>query len=320
MPERRLRRGLAPFPDGSTPPGAPARPSSPAWRRNTASRTAPPPTARWPEGHSCCCSWKPLNLARGTGSKPDEPPSQVMGWQRDSRRAVSHRPLTGPCVCKRLQRIGRAGGREAADLAAISGEMNGAIDADRRGQAARRHASVRMLTPSPAFASSLRVRRFQGRGDVGQKGRKGPRHGGAARDQNIVMARASQKGQHLRRSGAQAALGAVAGHRIADLAAGGEADAQLCLAQVSGVAQVSRVMAPSTRRIPRAARRKSARFFRRSTWSRGVRLSRPGRPPGVQAESFLRPRARRRVRTLRPPAVAMRERKPWRRLRTSLLG
>jgi hypothetical protein len=39
-----------------------------------------------------------------------------------------------------------------------------------------------------------------------------------------------------------------------------------------------------------------------------------------QAESFLRPRARRAASTLRPPTVAERERKPWRRLRTSLLG
>ena len=40
----------------------------------------------------------------------------------------------------------------------------------------------------------------------------------------------------------------------------------------------------------------------------------------LQAESFARPCARRRARTLRPPLVAMRERKPWRRLRTILLG
>jgi hypothetical protein len=39
-----------------------------------------------------------------------------------------------------------------------------------------------------------------------------------------------------------------------------------------------------------------------------------------QAESFLRPRARRAASTLRPPTVAERARKPWRRLRTSLLG
>jgi hypothetical protein len=40
----------------------------------------------------------------------------------------------------------------------------------------------------------------------------------------------------------------------------------------------------------------------------------------LQAESRLRPRARRAAMTLRPPFVAMRARKPCRRLRTSLLG
>jgi hypothetical protein len=40
----------------------------------------------------------------------------------------------------------------------------------------------------------------------------------------------------------------------------------------------------------------------------------------VQALSFLRPRERRAAITLRPPTVAMRARKPWRRLRTILLG
>ena len=40
----------------------------------------------------------------------------------------------------------------------------------------------------------------------------------------------------------------------------------------------------------------------------------------VQAESLLRPRERRAARILRPPGVALRVRKPWRRLRTRLLG
>jgi hypothetical protein len=39
-----------------------------------------------------------------------------------------------------------------------------------------------------------------------------------------------------------------------------------------------------------------------------------------QALSRFRPRARRALSTLRPPVVADRLRKPWRRLRTSLLG
>ena len=42
--------------------------------------------------------------------------------------------------------------------------------------------------------------------------------------------------------------------------------------------------------------------------------------PVVQALSLLRPRARRAAKTLRPPLLAIRARKPWRRLRTSLLG
>jgi hypothetical protein len=40
----------------------------------------------------------------------------------------------------------------------------------------------------------------------------------------------------------------------------------------------------------------------------------------AQAESLMRPRARRAASTLRPPTVAVRARKPWRRLRTRLLG
>ena len=38
------------------------------------------------------------------------------------------------------------------------------------------------------------------------------------------------------------------------------------------------------------------------------------------ADSFLRPRRRRLRRTLRPPVVALRAKKPWRRARTRLLG
>jgi hypothetical protein len=49
--------------------------------------------------------------------------------------------------------------------------------------------------------------------------------------------------------------------------------------------------------------------------------ARPGRAAlSAQALNFLRPRARRAAKTLRPPLVAMRLRKPWRRLRTNLLG
>lgn len=39
-----------------------------------------------------------------------------------------------------------------------------------------------------------------------------------------------------------------------------------------------------------------------------------------QAQRFLRPRLRRARSTLRPPTVALRAKKPWRRARTRLLG
>ena len=43
---------------------------------------------------ACCCrSWSDP-IGGGTGSKPDEPPSQVMGWQRASRRTARQQPLT----------------------------------------------------------------------------------------------------------------------------------------------------------------------------------------------------------------------------------
>ena len=44
------------------------------------------------------------------------------------------------------------------------------------------------------------------------------------------------------------------------------------------------------------------------------------RAHAAQALSRLRPRERRAAKTLRPPLVAIRVRKPWRRLRTNLLG
>src|SRR5690606_35772785 len=76
---------------------------------------------------------------------------------------------------------------------------------------------------------------------------------------------------------------------------------------------------------PRPADRKAARSGPAGWRSRpegiAARTSaRMGARKANQALSFLRPRARRARRTLRPPTVALRARKPWRRLRTRLLG
>src|ERR1700722_16860704 len=159
------------------------------------------------------------------------------------------------------------------------------------------------------FRVQLLVRRFQGRGDVEQKGRKRTRHSGAARDQNIVMALASQKGQQLRRSGAQPPLSAVAGDGIAYFLAGGEAGPQrpaagLVCRRGAGF-QCDRAF--DTANAPRRPEEVGARFEA----FHGERLFSRLARRGYQAESFLRPDERRRLRTLRPPTVAMRERKPW---------
>ncbi|MEY2624403.1 MAG: hypothetical protein RL412_178 [Pseudomonadota bacterium] len=53
---------------------------------------------------------------------------------------------------------------------------------------------------------------------------------------------------------------------------------------------------------------------------RETRPQRPGVSVPNQGISFLRPLARRRARTLRPLAVAMRARNPWVRARRTLLG
>jgi hypothetical protein len=50
------------------------------------------------------------------------------------------------------------------------------------------------------------------------------------------------------------------------------------------------------------------------------RTGKPRITSGRQAESLFRPWARRRDNTFRPPTVAIRARKPCRRLRTILLG
>jgi hypothetical protein len=53
---------------------------------------------------------------------------------------------------------------------------------------------------------------------------------------------------------------------------------------------------------------------------RETRPRRPGVSIPYQGISFFRPLARRRARTLRPLAVAMRARNPWVRARRTLLG
>jgi hypothetical protein len=139
------------------------------------------------------------------------------------------------------------------------------------------------------------------------------------RDQNIVIAGQPIKGKKRRRHSFQPASCPVPRHCIADLAAGRESDTNG--PRSGGCACRCRA------NFHRHACRDAAGTFRHSqeilaVFEAGDRLgASQDRVFGVgQADSLLRPWARRRDSTLRPPAVAMRALKPWRRLRTILLG
>jgi hypothetical protein len=144
---------------------------------------------------------------------------------------------------------------------------------------------------------------------------EGPAGRVAPRDQYIVGACKTAKGKHRRGGRPKPALGAVAHYRSADLLAGRETDPNRAVLNVcrrrrtdfqgdaGGCPSNAARGAQEIGANPQVLQAKT--FFGTNA---------------AQAESFLRPCARRRARTLRPPLVAMRERKPWRRLRTILLG
>jgi hypothetical protein len=133
-----------------------------------------------------------------------------------------------------------------------------------------------------------------------------PRAGSGPGDEHIVTPFPSMKGGQDARRLAQAALGAVALDRAADPARGGEAQAQ----------DIRAVLAVAGLDHHRAART-------RQGFGGGEEIGPPAqafdRRCG-QAVRRLRPRARRRATIRRPLWVAMRERNPWRRLRTSRDG
>eukprot|EP01036_Dinobryon_divergens_P021209 gene21209-29130_t len=95
---------------------------------------------------------------------------------------------------------------------------------------------------------------------------------------------------------AQPPLYAVALGRIADFFRHGEADARFGLLYGNDLQRKTSPSGPEPARSIKELR------------------------PLAEAESFLRPMARRRLRILRPFLVAMRARKPWRRVRTRTLG
>ena len=144
-------------------------------------------------------------------------------------------------------------------------------------------------------------------GHVGEEVWPGAGAGDArAPDQDVVPPGLPGLRKEVPRRFAKPALRPVARHGVPDLAGTGHAEANALCAGFRGVAPAS---------LEKESR------CRMATRARGPEVIRTQRQPvDRQAQSTLRPRARRAFSTLRPPLVAMRARKPCRRLRTRLLG
>ena len=132
-------------------------------------------------------------------------------------------------------------------------------------------------------------------------------------DQHIIVPCASRKIAETNCL-AQPASGAVADNCVADLFRQREADPRRAcvLRRAGGRLQAERLA------VPAFAFRRAQKIGAAEKPADLLRGMRGG--VGRQAESRLRPRARRVATTFRPPTVAMRARKPWRRLRTSFEG
>ena len=157
----------------------------------------------------------------------------------------------------------------------------------------------------------------------------------ALSDQHIIMAGAKRVRRGEPDELAQAAAHPVALDRIADLFADGETNPRLtdlcpvlCLqdktAGMSSHTIGSRARSGSLANGPKvtpAFQPLHCSDFGMTGFERIVCKRYAMKTEAVvQALSLLRPRARRAAKTLRPPLLAIRARKPWRRLRTSLLG
>ena len=172
-----------------------------------------------------------------------------------------------------------------------------------------------------------RVNRGERPGEIVAEARERPgrRRLGPA-DQHVVPAGAAMLGQHGARGGAQPPLGAVARHGVADLLRAGEADAERPAGSSSARTPAALDHQARPALPPRARGGDEIGTAGEDDERRRTGLGR--RRPFVgtrhdgerQADSRLRPEARRRFRMIRPLLVAMRARKPWRRARTRLLG
>jgi hypothetical protein len=138
-----------------------------------------------------------------------------------------------------------------------------------------------------------------------------------APDQDMIGAGDPAHRQHLTGEGPETALHAVADDRAADLLRHRDPEAHPRVA----VGAIANEQNEAGRRGAAAAiGRQEIGAFRDGGEGRGPGRLRSAASLFAQADNILRPRARRAARTLRPPGVALRARKPWRRLRTRRLG
>jgi hypothetical protein len=124
-------------------------------------------------------------------------------------------------------------------------------------------------------------------------------------DQDVIGISHAMRRQKVAQQFAEAPLHAVADDGIADSFGHGDAVAQTRAAvgpgeqNEAGAGDAKAAVGGEKVRAARQDRRLDRAIRSRAIWSRIV-----------QAESFLRPRARRARSTLRPPGVAVRARKP----------
>ena len=141
-------------------------------------------------------------------------------------------------------------------------------------------------------------------------------------DQDMVRARHALLRQNFTGQCAQAPLHAVAHHRVADFLGDGDAEALRAIGARHGVDQKHKTGPCDPDSVVGGQKIGALGDDTEPGLARPGERGRRGRGGNVwnQAESFLRPRARRAASTLRPPTVAERVRNPWRRARTRLLG
>ena len=148
---------------------------------------------------------------------------------------------------------------------------------------------------TPRRIAFARLRPLQRRQHFGAQQGKIALHPALAANQHVVGIGQAMRGQQFAHQRAQPPLHAVAHHGVADLLGDGDAETQ-------------------TRPVVGAGKQDKPGPRNAQAPVGGEEIGAPRQNRGLdrsdQAESFLRPRARRARRTLRPPTVALRARKP----------